>query len=170
MATSRWRIARCRRWQAVYDAQVDALLFGDLGAPAGHICEQDSHRWQHKADDCTRQEVRLDRLLCRARDRLLLLQKLRRNNQIAGAVEREPIFWPDQSPADDAVRPPESGGLGGNEDASPFADGEIQKNSERTEIPILDQSHPQPEQQGARQRAPTRSPPCGRSEGFPRNV
>jgi hypothetical protein len=162
IASHQWRIARCRRWQAVYDAQTEALLFGDPNGLAGHICEKDSHRWIHKAMDCTLQESRLDRLLCRTRDKLLLLQKLRRNNLIAGAVEREPIFWPTEFPADVHVGPAqgqsscrgEDGGLGGNELAgppeaeglegnggaspalaSPSVDGEICKYDERAAHP-----------------------------------
>jgi hypothetical protein len=96
MAAHHWRVARCRRWQAVYDAQTDALLTGDPNRLAGHICETDSHVWIHKSMDCVLQESRLDRMLCRARDKLLLLQKLRRNNLIAGAMEPEPIFWPEE--------------------------------------------------------------------------
>ena len=92
MANLEWRIARCRRQQTVYDAHVDGLLFPD-GAPAFHICERDEHDWSHKADDCTRQEVRLTRLLGKAQEALLLLQKLRRDRLIAGAVQAEPICW-----------------------------------------------------------------------------
>ena len=99
MANLEWRIARCRRQQTVYDAHVDGLLFPD-GAPAFHICEGDEHDWSHKADDCTRQEVRLTRLQGRARDALLLLQKLRRDRLIAGAMEAEPICWGDTGPAE----------------------------------------------------------------------
>jgi hypothetical protein len=135
MAAHQWRIARCRRWQAVYDAQTDALLFGDPHTPAGHICETDPHRWMHKSLDCTLQESRLDRLLCRSRDKLLLLQKLRRNNQIAGAVELEPALSPAGFLPADVVSPPESGGLGGNgkrpAPASCSVDGEIRKSAER---------------------------------------
>jgi len=100
MANLEWRIARSRRQQTVYDAHVDGLLFPD-GAPAFHICERDEHDWSHKADDCTRQEVRLTRLLGKAQEALLLLQKLRRNRLIAGAVEAEPICWGDTGPAED---------------------------------------------------------------------
>ncbi len=164
MAAHHWRIARCRRWETAYDAQTDALLTGDPSGLAGHICETDTHRWLHKAMDCTLQESRLDRLLCRARDKLLLLQKLRRNNLVAGAVEREPIFWPSESPPPGAVSPPQGGGLGGYEavsppqggglggngggigpatgdpnglsvPASPSLDGEITKSDERDGIP-----------------------------------
>ncbi len=97
MAAHHSRVARCRRWQAVYDAQTDALLTGDPNRLAGHICETDSHVWIHKSMDCVLPESRLDRLLCRSRDKLLLLQKLRRNHLIAGAMEPAPIFWPDES-------------------------------------------------------------------------
>jgi hypothetical protein len=127
IASHQWRIARCRRWQAAYDAQTEALLFGGPNGLAEHICEKDSHRWIHKAMDCTLQESRLERLLCRTRDKLLLLQKLRRNNLIAGAVEREPIFWPSEFPADVQPGPAqgqpscgeEDGQVGGNKPAGP---------------------------------------------------
>ena len=146
MAAHQWRIARCRRWQAVYDAQTDALLFGDPNKPAGHICETDTHRWIHKSMDCVLQESRLDRLLCRARDKLLLLQKLRRNNQIAGAVEREPIDWPSESCLDEAVRPPEAGGVGGNGErpapATASSRGEIREYGERAPHPPGDSKCP----------------------------
>ena len=155
MASQQWRIARCRRWQAVYDALHDALLTGDPNGLAGHICETDPHRWMHKAMDCTLQESRLDRLLCRTRDKLLLLQKLRRNNLIAGAVEREPICWPAASPADLEVSPPQDRGWEGNPPArpraadgfggsdagptapaSPSSDGEMGKSGERNARPL----------------------------------
>ncbi len=97
MAGQHWRMARCRRWQAVFDAQTDALLMDNPRVPAGHNCARDPHRWMHKSMDCVLQESRLDRLMCRARDKLLLLQKLRRNNLIAGAVEREPDCWPEDT-------------------------------------------------------------------------
>jgi hypothetical protein len=115
-------MARCRRWQAAYDAQTNALLFGQPNRVAGHICEPDPHRWMHKSMDCTLQESRLDRLLCRARDKLLLLQKLRRNNLIAGAVETELIFWPTDSPPSHAV--------------STSRDGAIGKDDERTALDV----------------------------------
>jgi hypothetical protein len=98
MAGHHWRIARCRRWQAVYDAQTDALLTGDPHGLAGHVCESDPRRWMHKSMDCTLQESRLDRLMCRTRDKLLLLQKLRRSNQIAGAVDPEPDWLAPENP------------------------------------------------------------------------
>jgi hypothetical protein len=93
MAAHQWRMARCRRWQAAFDAQTEALHTGMPNALPGHICEQDPHRWMHKSMDCVLQESRLDRLQCRARDKLLLLQKLRRNNLIAGARE-DGANWP----------------------------------------------------------------------------
>ena len=148
MASHHWRIARCRRWQAVYDAQTDALLFGDPNTPAGHICETDPHRWMHKSMDCVRQESRLDRLLCRARDKLLLLQKLRRNNQIAGAVEAGPdcmgMEYPIHGDGGAGRRPAGGGDLrpaAGGPDAltgraSASVDGAIGKYNERTPSPV----------------------------------
>jgi hypothetical protein len=194
MASGQWRMARCRRWQAVYDAQTNALLTGDPNRLAGHICEPDSHRWIHKSMDCVLQESRLDRLMCRARDKLLLLQKERRNNLIAGAVDPEPIFWPSESPTDEAVRPPEAGGCGGNSGAvrqpeaggcggnseppvpaSASQDGPIGKDDERTPRGGSDRARPLDTPQGAdgwgaRQRAPTQRTPGGRFEVLPRDV
>jgi hypothetical protein len=95
MAGLQWRMARCRRWQAVYDAKLDALLCGDPDATAGEHrgaaalqhCEADPHRWMHRSMDCVLQESRLERLMTRAREKLLTLQHQRRQNLIAGAVE-----------------------------------------------------------------------------------
>ena len=94
MALNRWRIARCQRWGTVCDAQIDALMFGEDGAEREHICEPELRKWMQESKLAVEQEGRLDRLMCRARDKLLLLQKLRRNNLIAGAIEEQPILWP----------------------------------------------------------------------------
>ncbi len=165
MAGHHWRMARYRRWQAVYDAQTDALLTGDPSGLAGHICEPDPHRWMHKSMDCTLQEGRLDRLLGRAREKLLLLQKLRRNNLILDAVEMSATPWSFQPPAEHAVSPREGAGHGGNGDevlpiageqggepvpATPSPDGEKDNSSERTLQPereglgqgLIDTPHP----------------------------
>lgn len=87
MAGHQWRMARCQRWQAVYDTMLDAMLRGDPDATAGQHCEADPHRWMHRSMDCVLQETRLERLLTRARDKLMQLQWQRRNHLIPGAVE-----------------------------------------------------------------------------------
>jgi hypothetical protein len=82
-----WRMARCERWRAVYQAKHDTLLYGDLDGTVGQHCETDTHRWQHKALDCELEEGRLDYRMVRARRELLLLQQQRRQNLIPGAVD-----------------------------------------------------------------------------------
>jgi hypothetical protein len=83
MAGYKWRIARCRRMQASYDGAWEALL---AGAPAGHICEPDPHRWQHRSMDCVLEEMRLHRLMSKDRATLFQLQSMRRNRLIDGAL------------------------------------------------------------------------------------
>jgi hypothetical protein len=83
MAGYKWRIARCHRMQATYGAALAALL---AGAPAGHICEPDPHRWQHRSMDCVLEEMRLHRLMSKDRATLFQLQSMRRNRLIDGAL------------------------------------------------------------------------------------
>ena len=89
MAGYKWRIARCQRRQAVYEANLDAVL---SGSPAGHICEPDPHRWQHRSMDCVLEEQRLHKLMCKDRSTLLELQRMRRNRQIDGAITVETSY------------------------------------------------------------------------------
>jgi hypothetical protein len=83
MAGYKWRIARCHRMQASYDAARLTLL---AGAPAEHICEPDPHRWQHRSMDCVLEEMRLHRLMSKDRATLFQLQSMRRNRLIDGAL------------------------------------------------------------------------------------
>lgn len=116
MARCAWRIQRCQRLQALHDAKAADLAQGR--AAAGRHCEDDPHRWQHKSRDYGLEESRLDRQLARNRNQLLLLQKLRRNNLIAGALEtvtgwhqferegRPPEFFADGGAPVSGVTPP----------------------------------------------------------------
>jgi len=85
MALHEWRKARCRRWEAFLDKRLEALHGGHPDAPPQ--CESDPHRWMHHSMDCELKEGRLDRQLIRAQARLLTLQKQRRKNLIAGAID-----------------------------------------------------------------------------------
>jgi hypothetical protein len=83
MAGSKWRIARCRRRQAGYEAALETVI---AGSPDGHLCEPDPHRWQHRSMDCVLEEMRLHRLMTRDRATLFELQRMRRNRLIDGAI------------------------------------------------------------------------------------
>jgi hypothetical protein len=83
MAGYKWRIARCRRRQAGYEAALETVI---AGSPGGHLCEPDPHRWQHRSMDCVLEEQRLHRLMTRDRATLFELQRMRRNRLIDGAI------------------------------------------------------------------------------------
>jgi hypothetical protein len=83
MTGYKWRIAHCQRVQAAFRMALDGLV---LGGPAGHICEPDPHRWQHRSMDCTLEEQRLHKLLTKDRSTLFELQRMRRNRLIDGAI------------------------------------------------------------------------------------
>ena len=82
MAEMRWRLQRCRHVQAAYDAQVLALATD----AAGRLSEPDGHQRLHSSMDCTVHQQRIDRMLCRARAKLVELQKLRRLGLVAWAA------------------------------------------------------------------------------------
>ena len=83
MAGYKWRIAHCQRIQAAFRAALDGIV---TGGPAGHICEPDPHRWQHRSMDCVLEEQRLHKLMCKDRATLFELQRMRRNRLIDGAI------------------------------------------------------------------------------------
>ncbi len=92
MADHEWCMERCRRWRRIYHGQLDALLLGEPDGAGGAHCERDPHRWHHSAMDCALEEGRLGRLQDRERRKLAELQKLRRQNLLAGLMreaERE---------------------------------------------------------------------------------
>jgi hypothetical protein len=139
MAGYQWRIARCRRWQAACDARLDTLLQCGPGGTAAHICESDPHPWMHCVMDCTLHESRLDRLMHRALEKLLLLQKLRRNNLVAGAVESAPhpetFAWWDAPAAAHPGVAPVAAPAGVDRSATDSTDGEIGENDKRNVHP-----------------------------------
>jgi hypothetical protein len=91
VAGYKWRIARCQRRQAVYEAHLDAVLAGNTdGSPVGHVCEPDPHRWQHRSMDCVLEEQRLHKLMTKDRATLFELQRMRRNRLIDGAIAVTP--------------------------------------------------------------------------------
>jgi hypothetical protein len=148
LAKCQWRTARYQRWQTVFDAQLDALL---VGGPGAHVCEPDPHRWLHRSVDCLLQEGRLDRLMTRAREKLFLLQKLRRKNLVVGAIET-PATWQSfetpQPPAAEATaalgaepegvrcRPPAPDAAAAPRAATPSSDDPSGKYSERIAQPV----------------------------------
>jgi hypothetical protein len=82
MAECRWRLKRCRPVQAAFDAQVSE----SATAAPGRLPEPHSHQRLHSAMDVTVHQQRIDRLLCRARSKLVELQKLRRQGLVDGAL------------------------------------------------------------------------------------
>jgi hypothetical protein len=89
IAGYKWRIAHCQTVQAAFRAALHSLV---IGGPAGHICEPDPHRWQHRAMDCGLEELRLNKLMERDRRALLQLQWARRNRLVEG-VSGEGRDW-----------------------------------------------------------------------------
>lgn len=151
MAGYKWRMARCRRMQATYDAALDGLL---SGAPAGHICEPDPHRWQHRSMDCVLEESRLNRLLTRDRATLFELQRMRRNRLIDGALTQAAdyrTFLGEDEPAEETEPSAERDLTPSRHEAS----GEIR---ERTERAVMAQPW---FRTAVRDTAPSARPPAG---------
>jgi hypothetical protein len=98
MAECRWRLKRCRPLQRTFDGQ----MLPPTADAAGRTREPDSHQRMHTGMDVTVHQERIDRLLCRARAKLLELQKLRRQGLIEGAVALPPGCY--QDAAGDVVR------------------------------------------------------------------
>jgi hypothetical protein len=104
MAGYKWRIARCQRRQALYEAALDGVI---AGSPAGHVCEPDPHRWQHRSMDCVLEEQRLHKLMAKDRATLFELQRMRRNRLIDGAITVTPShleFLGEDEPAESVER------------------------------------------------------------------
>jgi hypothetical protein len=76
IASSQWRIARCRALQAAFDAKLGAALAAPRAGGA-RPAESEADWLFRRSMDCVLQEARLDRLMVRAEARLALLQRQR---------------------------------------------------------------------------------------------
>jgi hypothetical protein len=86
IAGYQWRMARCARVEAIFDARLDTVVYDSDGG-AAQQGNPDPHHWQHRADDADRREGRLERRMNSTERRLLSLQMLRRNKLLPGAVQ-----------------------------------------------------------------------------------
>ncbi|HEX7927080.1 MAG TPA: hypothetical protein VF678_05770, partial [bacterium] len=84
IADYEWCAERNGRMRRYYHGKLAALHAGDPAA-APH-CEHDPHRWHHSAQDCTREERRLNKLRDGAVLELETLQQLRRQNLLNDAM------------------------------------------------------------------------------------
>jgi hypothetical protein len=80
----KWRIEHCQRLEAKFRAALNQVA--GVYPEADHICEPDPHRWQHRAMDCTLEERRLKKMQDQELQTLFLLQRMRRNRLIDGAI------------------------------------------------------------------------------------
>jgi hypothetical protein len=80
-----WRIAYYQRLQAKFRAALNEVA--GIHPAAEHICEPDPHRWQHRAMDCTVEEMRLHKMMRADRKTFFELQWMRRHRLIDGAID-----------------------------------------------------------------------------------